>query len=385
MTSLEPAECERFEYDKDDDGCWKKCQKYWEEHKKRCIIALVTLVVVVVLGLGLGLRHGSDATGPQTTTLTLTGNTITTTTTAASTTTTTINKALFVGPGLFWTNKSEIILLPPQSSNCSTPDFPVARIHSYVMFSSTSGVQLCGGSAGSTYYSDCYELPFGGKNWEKQRPLIKKRSGAATTTFGDEIIISGGSDNGDRALETTEIRRDDGSWQSFVVDLPEPTFRPCMVAINASQIILVGGINDDDEVISTVYLLDKTNIGEGWQQKPSLKTKRKYHSCSLVYDSDQNPFVVVAGGVNGGYLDSSELFDLRTETWSEGPKLPKATNGAKMIGPYHIGGSETYMDILKIEKFSSGWQWTLVGNLKYGKHSFDAVEIQLTSECNGWT
>jgi len=136
-----------------------------------------------------------------------------------------------------------------------------------------------------------------------------------------------------------------------------------------------------------VYLLDKTNIGEGWQQKPSLKTKRKQHSCSLVYDSDQNPFVVVAGGGNAYTysLDSSELFDLRTETWSEGPKLPSATHGSKMIGPYHIGGTETTWDILKIEKFSSGWQWILVGYLKYGKSHFDAVEIQLTSECNGWT
>merc|ERR1711915_134569 len=115
------------------------------------------------------------------------------------------------------------------------------------------------------------------------------------------------------------------------------------------------------------------------------KTKRWKHSCSLVHDSDQNPFVVVAGGYNSGTLDSSELFDLRTETWSDGPKLPKVTHSAKMIGPYHIGGFYTGTDILKIEKFSSGWQWILVGYLKYGKSHFDAVEIQLTSECNGWT
>merc|ERR1711915_1019794 len=217
----------------------------------------------------------------------------------------------------------------------------------------------------------------------KQQPMIMKRYGAAATaTFGEEII-TGGYD-GDRALKTTEIRREDGSWHYFDVDLPEPTWGHCMVAINEDQLLLVGGWNYH-EYMNTGYLLDKTNIGEGWQQKASLKTKRHSHSCSLVYDSDQNPFVVVAGGVNGGYLDSSELFDIRYETWSEGPKLPTATSGAKMIGPYHIGGSETRTDILKIEKFSSGWQWILVGNLKYGKIYFDAVEIQLTIECNGWT
>merc|ERR1711915_404257 len=187
--------------------------------------------------------------------------------------------------------------------------------------------------------------------------------------------------DGNSLLKTTEIRRNDGSWHYFDVDLPEPTYHHCMVAINASQIFLVGGYNDH-EYLNTVYLLDKTNICEGWQQKPSLKTKRNGHSCSLVYDSGQNPFVVVAGGLDYlDYLDSSELFDLRTETWSEGPKLPKATSGAKMIGPYHIGGNpNSYTDILKIEKVSSIWQWRHVGNLTYEKYSFDAIEIQLTSE-----
>ena len=93
----------------------------------------------------------------------------------------------------------------------------------------------------------------------------------------------------------------------------------------------------------------------------------------------------MAGGSNPRILDSSELFDLRTETWSEGPKLPTATYEAKMIGPYHIGGYYTRTGILKIEEFSSGWQWTHVGNLTYGKYWFDTVEIQLTSDCNGWT
>merc|ERR1719499_2862523 len=114
--------------------------------------------------------------------------------------------------------------------------------------------------------------------------MIKKRGFAAAATFGEEII-TGGYD-GDRLLKTTEIRREDGSWHYFDVNLPEPTRSHCMVTINATKILLVGGFNDDDEYLSTVYLLDKINIGEGWQQKPSMKSKRAQHSCSLVYDSD---------------------------------------------------------------------------------------------------
>merc|ERR1719474_1122205 len=108
-------------------------------------------------------------------------------------------------------------------------------------------------------------LSFGGKNWEKQQPMIKKRAWAATATFGEEII-TGGYD-GDRVLETTEIRREDGSWHYFDVDLPEPTSNHCMVTISSTKILFLGGWNGDDYT-STVYLLDKTNIGEGWQQKP---------------------------------------------------------------------------------------------------------------------
>merc|ERR1711915_188636 len=42
--------------------------------------------------------------------------------------------ALFVGPSQY-SGKTEIILLPPQSSNYSTPNFPVAGINGYLMFS----------------------------------------------------------------------------------------------------------------------------------------------------------------------------------------------------------------------------------------------------------
>merc|ERR1711915_1096144 len=172
-----------------------------------------------------------------------------TTTTLVSTTTPSSQEvpALFVGPDS--SHESEIILLPPQSSNCSTPDFPVADIYDYVMFSSTTGVQLCGGEDWSTVYSDCYELKVGGKNWEKQTPMLKKRYGASQAKFGDTIYISGGSD-GDSVLKSTEIRSEDGSWE-LSVELPEPTAWHCIVTISETKIILIGGQNGDYKALTT--------------------------------------------------------------------------------------------------------------------------------------
>jgi len=287
---------------------------------------------------------------------------------------------------------SEIILLPPQSSNCSMPDFPVAGMNGYVMSTSSRGVQLCGGVDGSfnhyfNHYSDCYELPYNGKHWEKQNHMLEKRWYAAGAKLGEDFIISGGWGDDGSDLKTTEIRRKDGSWEYFELDLPEPNWGHCMVTIDSNRIFLAGGRRDTIMGLSSVYIYNKMNQSIGWERKQYLNIGRWSHSCSLIYDSEQNPFVIVAGGAwESGRLVSSELFDLRTETWSDGPKLPKSSMYAKMVGPYHIGGyPATGKDILKIEKFSSGWQWTHIGELTHRADSFDAVEIQLTPDCNGWS
>ena len=53
------------------------------------------------------------------------------------------------------------------------------------------------------------------------------------------------------------------------------------------------------------------------KQGPSLNTPRIGHSCSTMRDGETT-FIIVAGGYNGGYLDSVEIYDPTNNTWHQG-------------------------------------------------------------------
>ena len=68
--------------------------------------------------------------------------------------------------------------------------------------------------------------------------------------------------------------------------------------------------------ILTILNSDPQN-GFARNQGPSLNMKRAEHSCSTMRDAEKI-FIVAAGGYNGAYLDSVEIYDPTDNTWHSG-------------------------------------------------------------------
>ena len=49
-----------------------------------------------------------------------------------------------------------------------------------------------------------------------------------------------------------------------------------------------------------------------------MPTNRQNHMCGLVKDPEGSPEIVAAGGYNGGYLDTVDIYTVYTESWREG-------------------------------------------------------------------
>ena len=111
---------------------------------------------------------------------------------------------------------------------------------------------------------------------------------------------------------------------------------------------------------------------------------RSGHSCVLVVDQFNQKKIVVAGGYNGGYLKSTEIYDLNKEVWTRGPDLPTTVWGSSMVtaapgskyAAYLVGGYQggsTANKIFSINKKMD--QWNEVGRFTTPRYGHVALRI----------
>src|SRR4051794_2697344 len=113
-----------------------------------------------------------------------------------------------------------------------------------------------------------------------------------------------------------------------------------------------------------------------WTFTGSLNTARNQHTATLL----PNGKVLVAGGFNGVYLATAELYDPGTGTWSPTGSLRTARsyhtatllpNGKVLVA----GGQGTGLVRLATTELydPSAGTWTFPGNLKTGRFSHTAT------------
>merc|ERR1712142_181806 len=114
--------------------------------------------------------------------------------------------------------------------------------------------------------------------------------------------VTGGSSE----ESSTEIW-DGENWKSSI-NLPKRLIGHCMVKINSSHVFITGG-QDNDGPNRASYIYN----GVEFIQVANINGHRFGPACCL---HDDHIFVF------GGYVDfsTSEVFSLKTSTWSEGPK-----------------------------------------------------------------
>jgi len=209
---------------------------------------------------------------------------------------------------------------------------------------------VCGGYIfGAGYQSDCLQLVNG--TWNSipntSGPKSSLKSVVISSPEEDkELLVVAGGWYGEYLSIVESF--DGQSWNKNQFEqLPEPVYRHCLVKVNNTMLISIGGSPAPASTGNT-NLFDVLN--NKWTPGPQLITPRTQHACGVM--NWKNPdtgslekVVVAAGGAGGPVLKSVELLFLEdiNSGWVAGPDLPKEASSATMVefqdGVILVGGS----------------------------------------------
>jgi len=216
---------------------------------------------------------------------------------------------------------------------------------------------ICGGSD-TSYKSECHTFSNG--TWKSSPSLNEYRTYSASAIFSnpnkedDDIILITGGCNG---TTLSSVESYDGQiWnEETFADLPNTVLLHCMVKLNNSMLMLIGGLfnnTNSSSASSDTHFFNVLN--NKWVSGPQLINECVEPSCGIMNwinpDTETTEkVVVVAGGKdkNNNKLSSVQLLFLNAyETsqygWVQGPSLPKTISAATMTefqdGVILVGG-----------------------------------------------
>ncbi len=121
---------------------------------------------------------------------------------------------------------------------------------------------------------------------------IHNRTSAAGAVFGNSLFITGGLlEPSYSKTKSTEYVYPDGNVESMAgVDLPRDISFHCMVKINSSTAVLIGG----SLMLYRTYFYTETSQGANWTQGPDMNYFRgRGHVCGVIKDSTIEDYQMV--------------------------------------------------------------------------------------------
>ena len=176
---------------------------------------------------------------------------------------------------------------------------------------------LCGGR--DAYSFDTCISYDQNSEWIQSNSMVEARVEAAAVKVNSTTFwILGGYDHGgddSSYLGSTEFIIQDQINGVPGPILPYGLCSMCAIKISKNEIFVMGGW-DGPSLRNEVWIYDPQN-GFNQTQGPSLNSHRSAHSCSIMNDGEMT-FIIVAGGYNGVYLNSVEIYDPTNNTWTYG-------------------------------------------------------------------
>jgi hypothetical protein len=166
---------------------------------------------------------------------------------------------------------------------------------------------------------------------------------AAAQLKDGKLLVTGGHDMSGSSLKSAEMLTEEG-WESNIPSLPVTIIYHCMVTVNSTTVMAIGGVQNGKGYLGKTYYF--TFGEESWTLGPELKNKRRYHSCGKIRRNKESEemSIIVAGGVDGSsLLPSVEILDDGSNEWQTGPELPFGIDNSQMVedqngGVVLIGG-----------------------------------------------
>jgi hypothetical protein len=224
--------------------------------------------------------------------------------------------------------KMEIIDLSDPTNGCQPSSFleyPIDKVRSASggLLTNNNNALICGGKGKGTEKLDhCFSINENGLTATAK--LSQARSLASSVVLNSTTLwLTGGSIDGTGRTKSvgrtksTEFVQLTGTTPG--PDLPLEIIFHCLVSLNDTTVILIGGMLPDNTYSKATFFYNTDH--KTWTEGPSLITGRSSHSCAL-FKSPQHGHtdtVIVTGGNNGGFLDSSEFLYLdSSNSWKSG-------------------------------------------------------------------
>ncbi len=235
----------------------------------------------------------------------------------------------------------EVINLASSASTCKNPpNFPATVYRAIGGLGFKGNPILCGGYQNGVSSNKCYSLE--NNKWVFSASMNSVRVEAAAAQLQDsKLLVTGGYDGSGSSLNSAEMLTEEG-WESNIPSLPVTIYAHCMVTVNSTTVMAIGGWQNG----KTFYF---TFGEESWTEGPELKKKRGYHSCGKIRRNkeSQEMSIIVAGGWDGSsILSSVEILDEGSNEWQVGPEMPFGIWQSQMVedqngGAVLIGGKSS--------------------------------------------
>jgi hypothetical protein len=210
---------------------------------------------------------------------------------------------------------------------------------------------ICGGYNNGSFSNSCYSLE--NNEWVSSVTMNSERYAAAASMLQDgKLLVTGGKDGfyDISFLNSAELLSEEG-WESNIPSLPITIYAHCMVTVNSTTVMAIGGWQNGYISGKTFYF---TFWEESWTEGPELKNKRGHHSCGKIRRKKENQemSIIVAGGLDGSSsLSSVEILNEGSNDWQTGPELPVEIEYSQMVedlngGVVLIGGESSSVGIL---------------------------------------
>jgi hypothetical protein len=258
-------------------------------------------------------------------------------------------KLLICGGSYPYTDTCEVINLASSASTCKNPPNLPATVYRAIGGLGFKGNSiLCGGYQNDAKSNKCYSLE--NNEWVSSASMNSIRSSAAAAQLQDgKLLVTGGYDGS--YLNSAELLTEEG-WETNIPSLPVTMYGHCMVTVNSTTVMVIGGYQNGQISGKTFYF---TFGEESWTEGPELKNKRGWHRCGKIKRNkeSQEMSIIAAGGYDGSYLSSVEILHEGYNEWQTGPELPLGIIASQMVedqngGVVLIGGRSSvgYLDTL---------------------------------------